>query len=116
MAKARVLHDGKYADFHCPGCGEIHCLTVKPASPQGWDFNGNLDTPTFQPSVLVRVGHYAPHFKGPECWCNYKERTGEAAPYACVVCHSFVRDGMIEFLSDCTHALAGKTLPLPDII
>ena len=29
-------------------------------------------------------------------------------------CHSFVREGRIEFLSDCTHALAGQTVELPD--
>src|SRR5436309_254590 len=28
------------------------------------------------------------------------------------VCHSFVRDGLIEFLGDCTHPLAGRTVPL----
>jgi hypothetical protein len=32
-----------------------------------------------------------------------------------VRCHSFVRAGMIEFLSDCTHELAGKTVPIPDL-
>lgn len=29
-------------------------------------------------------------------------------------CHSFVRNGMIEFLKDSEHHLAGKTVPLPD--
>lgn len=29
-------------------------------------------------------------------------------------CHSFVRAGMIEFLSDCTHALRGQTVSIPD--
>lgn len=33
----------------------------------------------------------------------------------CHTCHSFVRDGQIEFLSDCTHALAGKTVSLPAV-
>lgn len=28
------------------------------------------------------------------------------------ICHSFVRNGKIEFLSDCTHELAGKTVEL----
>lgn len=36
---------------------------------------------------------------------------GFRAPPA--VCHSFIRDGQIQFLSDCTHALAGQTVPLP---
>ena len=30
-----------------------------------------------------------------------------------LVCHSFVRNGRIEFLGDCTHGLAGKTVDLP---
>jgi hypothetical protein len=30
------------------------------------------------------------------------------------VCHSFVTDGRIQFLSDCTHELAGQTVDLPD--
>jgi hypothetical protein len=27
-------------------------------------------------------------------------------------CHIFVRDGKIQFLNDCTHELAGKTVPM----
>jgi hypothetical protein len=30
-------------------------------------------------------------------------------------CHSYVRDGKIEFLNDSTHKLAGQTVPLPDM-
>ena len=30
------------------------------------------------------------------------------------VCHSFVTDGRIQFLADCTHALAGQTVDLPE--
>lgn len=29
-------------------------------------------------------------------------------------CHTFIRAGKIEFLGDCTHALAGQTVALPD--
>lgn len=32
-----------------------------------------------------------------------------------VRCHSFVRDGKIEFLGDCTHEMAGTTIELPDV-
>ena len=35
--------------------------------------------------------------------------------WTCKRCHSFVTDGRIQFLSDCTHALAGQTVDLPDI-
>lgn len=36
----------------------------------------------------------------------------DGAPPA--VCHSFITAGRIMFLDDCTHALAGKTVDLPD--
>ena len=31
------------------------------------------------------------------------------------ICHSFIRDGFIEYLSDCTHSLAGKTVELKEL-
>jgi len=31
------------------------------------------------------------------------------------ICHSFIRDGKIQFLGDCTHALAGQTVDLPEL-
>ena len=34
---------------------------------------------------------------------------------ASTVCHHFIRDGKIQFLGDCTHALRGQTVDLPDI-
>lgn len=30
------------------------------------------------------------------------------------VCHCFVADGAMQFLGDCTHALAGQTVPIPE--
>jgi hypothetical protein len=36
------------------------------------------------------------------------------APGQPVVCHSFVTDGRIQFLEDCTHELAGQTVDLPE--
>lgn len=68
----------------CPGCECGHGWTA------GWTFNNNLDKPTITPSLSVR-------------WAN------EKGPQ---VCHSFITDGNIQFLGDCTHTLAGKTVPL----
>lgn len=31
------------------------------------------------------------------------------------ICHSFIKDGMIQFLGDCTHELKGKTVKLPEV-
>jgi hypothetical protein len=101
----RGLADGVMA-FWCPGCKEAHHI-----KPSIWTWDGNAERPTFSPSVLVRSGHFA----GPGyCWCTYNAaHPDEPAPFKCGVCHSFVRDGQIQFLADCTHALAGQTVPLP---
>jgi hypothetical protein len=109
--------EGDRLAFWCPGCNEAHGIYVGPRG-QGpkWDWDGNIEEPTFSPSVLIRSGHYARHYndKRDTCWCTYwKEHPDEKRVFECSVCHIFVRKGMIEFLSDCTHALAGKTVPLP---
>lgn len=99
----------------CPGCEEMHYIATESPLQNGayWTFNGSVDRPTFSPSVKISSGHFAAGHKSGECWCNYKERLGEEAPFECGVCHYFIRDGMIEFCSDSTHSLAGKTIPLP---
>lgn len=107
----RVM-EGNHLGFWCPGCEEYHVVKLRPAPSPSWDFNGDYDKPTFSPSILIRTGHYVPGQEGKDCWCTLEERTGETSSFGCGVCHSFVRNGQIEFLSDCTHALAGKTVPL----
>lgn len=40
--------------FVCPcGCGHICGIAVKPAVPNGWDWNGDMDKPTTQPSIRI---------------------------------------------------------------
>lgn len=102
--------------FECPGCKHHHKITPD------WQYNGNPEKPTISPSVLVRNGHYLGNegsTSNGECWCSYNKAQlakGESpAPFDCTVCHSFVRDGKIQFLSDCTHALAGQTVELPEL-
>lgn len=76
--------------FWCEGCNETHRIPVNQPSGTSWQWNGDRVKPTLSPSI-----HCLPV---PEI--SVKR------------CHSFVRNGMIEFLSDCEHALAGKTVPL----
>lgn len=80
--------------FWCPGCKSAHSICTAGGSPS-WTWDGNVDAPTFSPSINVRY-NFKPEDGGPD------------------ICHSFVRGGMIEFLGDCTHALVGQTVPLPD--
>lgn len=88
--------------FKCPGCKGLHSVRVK-GKGAVWGYNWNDNSPTFSPSLLVRYPanpNATPEFKE---W--YKER----------VCHSFIREGKIQFLNDCTHKLAGQTVELKDI-
>lgn len=106
-----VLEPEGRAHFLCPGCGMEHVLRV--SGEGAWNWNGSLDVPTLAPSILFQSGHFAPGHMG-RCWCDWKrEHPGEEA-FDCVRCHSFIRDGKIQFLADCTHALAGKTVDLPE--
>lgn len=101
--------------FFCPGCKTSHSVQVGSDFGPNWTWNGSLEAPTFQPSVLV-TGHGLTD-KGTadyEAWCA----AGCPMPApefgnAPTACHSFVTDGRIQFLSDCTHELAGQTVDLP---
>ena len=116
MAKAKFTDQGSLR-FKCPGCDESHIVNVSGGHP-GWTFNGDFDRPTLSPSVLVRTGHYCntPPVPG-NCGCDWNERHPDEDPWdwPCAVCHSFVRDGQIQFLGDCTHALANQTVDLPEV-
>ena len=100
MAKLLILKDdptGADYEFYCPGCKCDHAVwtTVKNGMNAIWGFNGDIDHPTFTPSILI---HFHSQVKGMD-----------------MVCHSFVTNGSIQFLSDCTHALAGQTVEMEDI-
>lgn len=82
--------------FDCPGCKCIHQVFIddKHVDTDGriiqWTWNGNADKPSFNPSVHVHKSD--PRF----------------------VCHSWVKNGRIEFLMDSHHSLKGMTVDLPD--
>ena len=78
--------------FYCPGCKCHHGIcSEKYRDIPGpvWSWNGSMDKPTFSPSLRVRHGDN--------------------------VCHSFISDGFIQYLSDCTHELSGKTIEIPEV-
>jgi hypothetical protein len=84
--------------FVCPGCkafndggSGLHILPVNTdkKSP-AWTWDGNIDRPTISPSIL----------------------TGKDTDK---ICHSFLVGGIFQFLSDCTHSLAGQHVEIPDL-
>ena len=93
--------------FWCPGCDTMHGIAI--SGRYAWAYDGNPDAPTFSPSILVS-GTALPTDD------EYARiMAGEHVPPRHTVCHSFVRAGRIEFLIDCTHALRGQTVDLPDL-
>lgn len=96
----------------CPGCGEMHRIAVGAASGPNWTFDGNVDRPTFSPSVKITGKLTEKDAQGK--WTGRWVRDG-AGQMVNMCCHYFIKAGRIEFCGDSTHALAGKTVPLPDL-
>lgn len=58
-----------------------------------WSWNGDIEKPTLHPSILTTYQHGSVTHR----------------------CHSFVNDGVIQFLQDCSHELAGQTVELLEV-
>jgi hypothetical protein len=96
MAKVRCIDTTKLNgevryEFYCPGCCQSHFFWTK--GNVAWGFNGDVNKPTVSPSIKVEY--------------NGADKN--------TICHSFIRNGFIEYLNDCTHSLAGKTIELEDL-
>jgi hypothetical protein len=70
--------------FFCPACNTSHGITL---GRNGWAWNENEDKPTFNPSLYSVKVIEMPLLR---------------------------RDGRIEYLTDSTHDLRGKSVELPD--
>ncbi|HMN09319.1 MAG TPA: DUF6527 family protein [Gemmatimonadaceae bacterium] len=119
MARAALLHyaGGAILQFWCPGCDEAHGPVVERPDPIAypgpvWEWNGSLDRPTIAPSIRVSGTKMTPEAEAR--WRQGARLTGDVMERMDTLCHSFVRDGRIEFLGDCSHALAGQTVDLPE--
>lgn len=109
MAKARIWGKGNPEEeakcvvaIMCPGCKCHHVIaTVQPFSNGAkWGFNGDMDKPTFSPSLLITT----------------PEVKDEEYTIPATVCHSWIENGMIRFMDDgTTHHLRGQTVELPDV-
>jgi len=107
---------GGYSHW-CPGCEHMHIILTSEPQESGarWSFNGNVEKPTFTPSVLIRSGHYA-NGDNMTCWCTYERRFGKPAPFECTICHYNLDNGVLTFHGDSTHKLrAASQVPLPEL-
>lgn len=73
--------------FYCLGCFDWHKVGL------GWEFNNDFKKPTFSPSILVS---------------GYNKKSEKFR------CHSFIKNGKIEYLDDCSHKLKGQTVELTE--
>lgn len=82
--------------FICPGCGnDLHMLPVNTdVKTPVWQWDGDLEAPTITPSILTQWGN---------------ETSGIH------ICHSFLTQGIFNYLSNCTHSFANQQIPIPDL-
>jgi len=81
--------------INIPGPSGLLLIPVRQVEggPTPWQWDGNVEAPTLHPSLRTR---------GSDCRGDW-------------VCHSWVRKGKVQFLADCTHPLAGRTVDLLDL-
>lgn len=82
-------HHDQY-EYMCLGCGYTHVFALKEEGGHH-NWNNDYENPTVAPSL---VQNFVPD----------------------KMCHSFIKEGKIQYLTDCTHHLAGQTVELPEII
>jgi len=82
---------GSYWLFWCPACKCGHGIPT----PR-WGFNGNVDSPTFTPSLR-------------RSWTNPDTKQQET------LCHLTVTHGQITYHADCPHDMKGQTIPMQDL-
>ena len=94
LQEIKASDGGKGLVFYCPGCEYYHFFTIELGTDKSrpcWTFNGDMEKPTFSPSLGVNMAM-------PESRC-----------------HSFVRDGQIQYLSDSHHKFSGQTISMQEI-
>lgn len=87
----------------CPACESMHqfALDGKNSCGAQWTWDGNVEAPTFAPSMNIVV--------------NSPSHPHHQKDAATSVCHYFLRAGQLQFLGDCTHAMRGRMVQLPDL-
>jgi len=97
----KVIKIGAGWRHWCPACNNAHFIQVDEPQANGaqWTFDGNELRPTFNPRMNIRWGRYVDP--------KWLTKGG--------VCHYFLQGGVIKYLPDCTHGMAGQEVPLPHL-
>lgn len=88
---------------YCPACRSGHEIDTEAPNASGavWNFDGNVECPTFAPSINMRI--------------NTPDMKGYQRGVSSTVCHYFITKGQIIYQGDCTHSMKGRTIDLPEI-
>lgn len=88
------VEEATHVTLNLPGpTGRLTLPVILKGTREGtkcWSWNGSTEKPTLRPSVKT------------ESWRGW-------------ICHSWINDGQIQFLSDSNHALANQTVELLDV-
>lgn len=87
------IEDATHVTLNIPGpTGRLTLPVILSGKRDGtgcWTWNGSIDAPTLRPSVLTSGRDFR--------------------------CHSWINNGVAQFLEDCSHSLRGQTVPLDDV-
>lgn len=93
------VREATFLELHMPGPLPKRVIPVickgRRENTGCWTWNGSVEAPTLRPSILS---------SGTSFLSDGEHR-----------CHSWVNDGSVIFLDDCSHDLAGKTMDLLDV-
>lgn len=93
------IHEATHVTLNLPGpTGHLTLPVIQKGTRDGthcWTWNGSTDSPTLKPSVLT------------EGFSSVTEQ-----PFRC---HTWINEGYVQFLSDCSHGLADSTLCLLEV-
>ena len=78
----------------CEGCNHCHTFYIQ-CNGHTWTFDGNVNDPTFNPSMLE--------------FYTREDNTRKT------LCHYFLHSGVMKYCGDSPHALSGQEVPLKNI-
>lgn len=94
-----TAEEATHVELNIPGpTGTLYIPVQTSGTRSGtgnWTWNGSVDKPTLRPSVLTQGSSL-----------HSREK---------FVCHSWINDGQVQFLDDCTHDLRNTTVDLLDV-
>ena len=106
QVSAKLRRSERGYEHWCDGCGEAHTIF------DSWQFDGNVDCPTFTPSVKITGMQTVKDAEGRWTGEWVRDAAGNPVPDCC---HYNVTAGKVLFHGDCVHALKGQTVDLPDL-